>query len=105
MVATPRAVPRISQTAVRLQLAPHLRAKMDPSDVIQETMLDAYRKIEQFQGKQSAQFAAWLRTILARNLAMGVRQVRASRSRSPNGKIAAGGHGELLRLFRELAGR
>lgn len=58
----------------RLQLAPHLRAKLDPSDVIQETMLDAYKKIEQFQGQQSAQFAAWLRTILARNLAMGVRK-------------------------------
>jgi RNA polymerase sigma-70 factor, ECF subfamily len=58
----------------RLQLAPHLRAKMDPSDVIQETMLDAYRSIEQFQGKQNAQFAAWLRTILARNLAMVVRK-------------------------------
>jgi RNA polymerase sigma-70 factor (ECF subfamily) len=58
----------------RLQLAPHLRVKLDPSDVIQETMLDAYRKIEQFEGQQSAQFAAWLRTILARNLAMGVRR-------------------------------
>jgi RNA polymerase sigma-70 factor, ECF subfamily len=58
----------------RLQLAPHLRAKLDPSDVIQETMLDAYRKIEQFQGGQSTQFAAWLRTILARNLAMNVRK-------------------------------
>jgi RNA polymerase sigma-70 factor (ECF subfamily) len=58
----------------RLQLAPHLRAKLDPSDVIQETMLDAYRKIGQFQGQQSGQFAAWLRTILARNLAMGVRK-------------------------------
>lgn len=58
----------------RLQLAPHLRTKLDPSDVIQETMLDAFRKIEQFDGKHSAQFAAWLRTILARNLAMGVRR-------------------------------
>ncbi len=58
----------------RLQLAPHLRTKLDPSDVIQETMLDAFRKIEQFNGAQSGQFAAGLRTILARNLAMGVRK-------------------------------
>jgi DNA-directed RNA polymerase specialized sigma24 family protein len=37
-------------------------------------MLDAHKSIQQFQGSQANQFAAWLRTILARNMAEAVRK-------------------------------
>ena len=53
----------------RLQLDPRLRAKMDPSDVVQETMLKASQAQGNFRGQSQAEEMAWLRQILARQLA------------------------------------
>ncbi len=47
------------------QLPAALRGKVDASDVVQQTMLQAYEAREQFRGSTEAQRAAWLRTILA----------------------------------------
>ena len=52
----------------RLQFDPRLRTKLDPSDVVQQTMLQAHRALEEFRGTTDAELAAWLRQILARNL-------------------------------------
>src|SRR5687768_12300894 len=52
----------------RAQLDPRLQPKLGGSDVVQQTLLEAYRDANQFQGTDSAQLAAWLRQILARNL-------------------------------------
>jgi RNA polymerase sigma-70 factor (ECF subfamily) len=53
----------------RLQLDQRLRSKMDPSDVVQQTLLHAHRALADFRGRTDAEMAAWLRQILARNLA------------------------------------
>ena len=52
----------------RAQLGRRLRAKVDASDIVQETLLNAHRAIDQFRGEGPPQLAAWLRKILARNL-------------------------------------
>jgi RNA polymerase sigma-70 factor (ECF subfamily) len=44
------------------------RAGIEPSDVVQQTLLDAHRGLEQFRGGTEAEMAAWLRRLLACNL-------------------------------------
>jgi RNA polymerase sigma-70 factor, ECF subfamily len=53
----------------RYQIGRRLRGKADASDLIQETFLEAYRDFAQFRGNTEAELVAWLRRILASNLA------------------------------------
>jgi RNA polymerase sigma-70 factor (ECF subfamily) len=53
----------------RLQLGTSPKGRIDPSDVVQQTLMEAYEKREQFHGNTPAEQAAWLRKILARNVA------------------------------------
>ena len=57
----------------RLQLGARLSARIDPSDLVQQTLLEAFEKRYQFRGSTSAEEAAWLRKILARNVADALR--------------------------------
>lgn len=57
----------------RIGLDPRLRSKLDESDVVQQTLLEAHRDWDQFRGKCKGEQYAWLKRILARNLATLVR--------------------------------
>jgi DNA-directed RNA polymerase specialized sigma24 family protein len=59
-----------------------LRGKADPSDLVQETLIKAHQHFDQFQGQTEADLIAWLRQILARNLADLVRRFKAGGARS-----------------------
>jgi RNA polymerase sigma-70 factor (ECF subfamily) len=59
----------------RLQLDPRLRGKLDPSDLVQQTLLQAHQMREQFRGTTEAEQAAWLRQILVRTLANAARDL------------------------------
>jgi RNA polymerase sigma-70 factor, ECF subfamily len=51
------------------RLDPALRAKANPSDLVHETLLEAYRDFAEFRGKSEGEWLAWLRQLLVRNLA------------------------------------
>src|SRR5947209_5102513 len=61
----------------RVQIDPRLQGKLDPSDLVQQTLLKAHERREQFRGQTEAEMAAWLRQILANTLADAVRQYGA----------------------------
>jgi RNA polymerase sigma-70 factor, ECF subfamily len=70
----------------RLQLQAGPRNRIDPSDVVQQTLLEGHARIDQFQGDDSG-LAAWLRKALANNLRdawralrVGKRDIRRERS-------------------------
>jgi RNA polymerase sigma-70 factor (ECF subfamily) len=61
----------------RLQLDPRLRPQLDPSDVVQQTLMKAYEKLEQFRGQSEGELAAWLRQILANTMTDALRRGQA----------------------------
>src|SRR5262249_39082180 len=66
-------------------------ARIDASDVVQQTCLSVHRQIADFAGQDPAQFAAWLRQIHERNIHNAARdQLRAAkRAINREGPLAA----------------
>jgi RNA polymerase sigma-70 factor (ECF subfamily) len=62
----------------QVQLAPWLHGKIDLSGVVQQTLLEAFRDGRPVRGDPAA-LAAWLRQVLAHNLADEVRRATADR--------------------------
>lgn len=60
----------------RLQFDDLLQSKLDESDIVQQTLLEAHHSLSSFRGNSNGEMAAWLRQILARNLADELRRFR-----------------------------
>lgn len=58
-----------------------LRVKVDSSDVVQQTMLEAHRDFDRFQGNTEQEWLGWLRKILRHNVADFVRHYRGTAKR------------------------
>jgi RNA polymerase sigma-70 factor, ECF subfamily len=76
----------------QLQVSPRSRAKVDLSDVVQQTLLEAHQARDQFHGQSHNQRLAWLRRILANNLTDEFRKLRTdmrdiARERSLNAAL------------------
>lgn len=54
-----------------------LKARLDESDLVQETYVKAHRDFDAFAGSTEAELVAWLRQILVRNLANEAKRHRA----------------------------
>ncbi len=82
-------------------LSERLRRRVDPSDIVQLTYLEAKRDLPAFRGETPAEFAGWLRGMLKNNVATAVtrhvttqkRSIRreVDTSGSPGNDSAAGG--------------
>jgi len=73
---------------VRMQGYDGLQHKFDASDVVQQAMLEAVRDLPQFQGSTEAEFAAWLRQILAHTLGHEVRRFRSTDKRDVSREVS-----------------
>jgi RNA polymerase sigma-70 factor (ECF subfamily) len=62
-----------------LHLDRRLRGKLDPSDVVQQTMARAYPALADLRHSEPRVLAAWLRKILARTLADAVKHYERDR--------------------------
>jgi RNA polymerase sigma-70 factor, ECF subfamily len=69
------------------QLGRHLRAKCDPSDLVQQTLLEAHRDFGAFKGTHAPELLAWLRRILAHNLFNEARRF-AARQRDASREVS-----------------
>ena len=58
----------------RLEIGRRLQTKVDTSDLVQETFLEACRNLKSFRGSGEAEFVAWLRSIFATRIAQLVRR-------------------------------
>lgn len=63
----------------QISLAAQLRSKVDPSDLVQETLLKAHQHREKLEGRSEGEIAAWLRKALSRHLLNEVRWFRQPR--------------------------
>jgi RNA polymerase sigma-70 factor (ECF subfamily) len=65
----------------RIQIGKQLQGKIDASDIVQETFLDAHRYFPAFRGHAEEQFTRWLRSILAGTLANAARRYLGTKGR------------------------
>ena len=65
----------------RYQIGRRLQGKVDASDLIQETFLEAHRDFGQFKGSTEPELVSWLRRILATNLANQMAHYRGTQRR------------------------
>src|SRR5439155_16365650 len=63
----------------KLHLDARLRGKLDPADLVQQTLLRACPALGQLRTREPAVVAAWLRRILARTMADTVRHYEADK--------------------------
>jgi len=85
----------------RAQVGSWLQAKVEHSDLIQQTLLDAHRGLAEFRGTTQGEWLAWLRHIANHNAADFVRRYaiagkrRASREVSLNVPVGDGSRAAL----------
>jgi RNA polymerase sigma-70 factor (ECF subfamily) len=86
----------------RLHIGPRLQAKIDASDAVQQTLVQAVAGLGQFRGVSDAQTAAWLRQILARylaNLARDQRRQKRDVTRERSLEVALDQSASRLEVF------
>jgi RNA polymerase sigma-70 factor (ECF subfamily) len=72
----------------RTQVEGWLQAKADASDLVQQTLLEAHRGFDRFEGRTEAEWLAWLRRILRHNAADLVRHYRGTDKRQARREVS-----------------
>lgn len=67
------------QLVARTQVESWMKAKVDASDLVQQTMLEAHRGFADFRGESEAEWLAWLKQILTHNTHDFIRRYRTDK--------------------------
>lgn len=79
--------------AAGFQLQRRLRAKVDVSDIVQESLLDAHDGFDRFAGTTAGEWVAWLRRIATRNALDAAKRFRGTAKRDAAREVPLGGAG------------
>lgn len=85
------AAQRYLLTIANQTLPEMLRAKVSPSDLVQDTSFEAFRDFETFDGERFEELLAWLRMILLNNIANANRHFERTQKRQVSREIPLGG--------------
>jgi RNA polymerase sigma-70 factor (ECF subfamily) len=77
--------------AANRQLDPQLQAKGGPSDLVQQTFMEAQRDFAHFHGTTEAELLAWLSQLLQNNVANFARGFRGTHKRDIRREVALPG--------------
>lgn len=72
---------RYLRLLARIEIGRNLQAKLDASDLVQDTLLEAHRNFPRFRGANETQFVCWLRQIMAANLSNLLRRYLGTQGR------------------------
>ncbi len=78
----------ILRSVVDARLDHRLRQRVDASDVVQEAMLEAFRRLEDFKIRQPMPIQVWLRETVLQQLKIAVRRHQTAEKRSINKQIS-----------------
>lgn len=70
------------------RLSLDLRPKLGASDLVQQSLLEAQRDLQTFQGDTEVEFRAWVKRILEHNLLDATRMYRATQRRDTSREIS-----------------
>lgn len=72
----------------RAQVESWLQAKVDASDLVQETMLEVHRGMDGFAGRTEEEWLAWMRRVLTHNAVDFVRRYRGAAKRDVRHEVS-----------------
>lgn len=75
---------------VNAELSDALQSKFGGSDVVQQSMLEAYQSIDQFRGASKLELMAWMKKIAINNLQDESRRYHGTKRRDPSREVSLG---------------
>lgn len=92
------------KTAIRLRLDPAVRRRVDESDIVQETQLEAFRRLSAYRACNQVSFRIWLRGIAIDQLVSCRRREIEAKKRSVHREVSLPAASSVALAYSLIAG-